>query len=160
MKRTVRGAATTVAAGAILVAGGTMAHGDMLAGAADTGASLTRTGCTGWTLAGGSVRTPTMVPGDVLTRRCSFEVEVPDGLPAVVTGTRPGWRRGGDLARRLRAEAVYAVNGEPAHGPVTVADGDQVTVVLRVAYPARWRGRGIPTSSARLDDVGVTLALG
>lgn len=138
MKKTTKGAIAAVGAAALLLGGaGTLAYWNATAtvgGGAITAGELKLTdttaggGCAtaGWTLDGGGTYTPgtsLVVPGDVLTKTCQFQiVATGDHLAAAATVTTPA----GTGALPTSVVGAFTVDGSALAGNVTSAQDGKI----------------------------------
>lgn len=148
------GLAIAAAAGLLLVAG-SMAHATPDGQHIDSGHPvLDSTGCTGWRLDDGAVRSaPAVVPGDTLTKTCTYTVSMAAGATATFDVSRPRWTRTNRLTAQLKTSVTLRVDDVARTIPTVVAGGDVVTVVVAVRFPDNAEAAGL---HARLDELTVT----
>jgi alternate signal-mediated exported protein len=142
MHRTTKGAFAAGAAAALLLGGmGSLAYWtdteDVPGGAVNAGemklvADDTNTGCGDWTLDDGESVPSTysagnpLVPGDVLTKVCTFTVQATGNhLRATVGISDPAYTGTGTLSEALVADATFTVDGETVT-EITEDDDDEV----------------------------------
>ena len=146
MNRSMKGVlAAATAAVLLLGGGGTLAFWtDTIDVPATTIASgqldLTAPDCgTGWTLdSGAAYTTQPLVPGDSLSKSCTFTVDAAGehlaadfdvSAPTDVTGAQA-------LVDELTVASSYTVNGAPVGtSEVPIADGDTVVATIQVSWP-------------------------
>lgn len=168
MKKSTKGALAAAAAGSLLLGGaGSLAYwtdASTISGSSIGSGHLKLTpaaaGCDAWQLGGSDFNTgtETIVPGDTLTRHCSYTADMAGtSLTATVDVSTPSFT-GGGLAPALTPSATYAVAGGSdvnAGTPTTIGDGDSVDVDITVSFP---RGTGVDNTYNRA--AGLTAALG
>lgn len=175
MRHTVKGALASAGAVAVLVGGtGTLAFWTDtvtvpgVTGITSGSMSLTDTtsggcGSVGWVLdasespAGGAFvpATGRLVPGDVISRTCTFVVGATgDHLRATIGVSAPGVS--GTLAPALTVGATFTSGGSPVTSLTSADDGATVTARITVTFdPAS--GNGTQAKVADIGDYGVTL---
>lgn len=149
MNKTTKGALAAGAAGALLLGGvGTLAFWTDTETATGTSISsghlkLVSPDCgVGWRLDGRTTAfapaTDLLVPGDTLTKVCSYTVSASgEHLAATFTATGPSDITGaGALVDEISFAAAYAVEGAPTGASnVPITDGDVVTATLTITWP-------------------------
>ncbi|HWI44213.1 MAG TPA: alternate-type signal peptide domain-containing protein [Nocardioides sp.] len=173
MKKTTKGAVAAATGGALLLGGaGTLAFWsdskDVGGGAIDSGTlSLTQeTGqtCSAWTLDGGDAYTPgttLVVPGDAITRSCTYTVNATGEHLAADLGIESTSITGGnDLADSLVPAATYTLDGVAAvdGDQITAAnDGDVLVATISVTFDSAVTGLTAQNESAALEDITISL---
>lgn len=178
MKKTTKGAFAAGAAGVLLLGGaGTLAYwsdsetiggGEIDSGELSLSQETGQT-CTDWTLdavGGGTAYTPgttLVVPGDVITRTCTYTVNsTGQHLAADLTMESPTITAvtGTQLDDQLDIDATYTL------GVATVLDGHDVTssddgkvlvATIKVTFDSLTAGLTAQQQTASLDDISVTL---
>lgn len=173
MKKSTKGALAATGAAVLLLGGaGTLAFWTDSATVTGTSINsghlnLDQEDCgDGWTLDGGDVyTTQLLVPGDSLTRTCTYtldvagehltEVDIAVEAPADVTGAQ-------ELIEELNVTTAVALNGtaQASATNVPVKDGDKVTVSMTIEWPygVEDNDSNKPDGlSATLDELTVTL---
>jgi alternate signal-mediated exported protein len=169
INKSTKGALAASAAGVLLLGGaGSLAYWNStqtVGGAdVDTGhLKLTTPSCgDGWTLDGGAVyTTQLLVPGDTLTKVCSFTVDASgDHLTADFDATAPAVTGDAALLEELDVSATYTLNGVASGSTdVAVADSDAVVATIVVDWPAGTLDNDsnvVSGLSAALDTITVT----
>ena len=169
INRTTKGALAASAAAVLLLGGaGSLAYWNStqaITGAdVDSGhLKLVSPDCgDGWILDGGAVYSAQLlVPGDTLTKVCSFTVDAAgEHLTADFDTTAPNTTGDAALLSELDVSASYEVNGAPvASSDVVVADNDviEATVVVAWDYGVLDNDSNVLTGlSATLDTITVT----
>lgn len=169
INKTTKGAlAATAAAGLLAGGAGSLAYWNStqdVTGADVTGGhlKLATPDCgAGWTLDGGATyTTQLLVPGDTLTKVCSFTLDAAgEHLAADFDTTAPSLTGDQALLDELAVTATYTVNGTAVGSSnVAVADGDviEATIVVDWAYGTLDNDSNVVTGlSAALDTVTVT----
>ena len=168
MKRTTKGAIAAAAAGVLLLGGaGSLAFwtDDATVEGADISAGylkLINADCgADWTLDGGAVyTTQLLVPGDTLTKTCTYEVDAAgEHLAATFDVEAPTFTTSNGLTDELDVAAVYKVNGVAAPPPAAVVDGDSVEAAITVDWPYGVEdndSNASPGLSTALNDITVT----
>lgn len=163
MKKTTKGALAAAAAGTLLVGGaGTLAFWTDSATVDGTSVNsghltLAETDCGDWQLdteggPGGDLGSRTLVPGDVLTKVCTYDLDASGAhLAATLDVSTPSWT--GDLADALTTSADFKLDSTVVTPgtPVAVPEGDDhvVTASFKVTFNA-----------ATTDHMDVNAALG
>jgi alternate signal-mediated exported protein len=174
-------AACAATAAAVLLLGGasTMASWNdskTIAGGAIKSGSLSLTQetgqtCTAWTLdeaGGGGAFVPgttLVVPGDVITRTCTYTVNATgEHLAATVGLASPSFDETNDLVSALTATATYT--RDPGTGAVALADnaaitsandGDVLSAAVSVTFSSATSGTTAQEMTATLDALTVSL---
>lgn len=170
MNKTAKGALAASAAGALLLGGaGSLAYWNSTQDVTGAGISsghlkLVDPQCgNGWILDGGATyTTQLLVPGDTLTKVCSFTVDASGAhLTADFDVTAPNIHGDQPLLDELGVTATYTVNGDDVTPPgVAVADNDVVEATIVVTWPygtAVDNDSNVVTGlSATLDTITVT----
>lgn len=174
MHKSTKGALAAATAGALLLGGaGTLAYwtgSDVVPGGTfDSGyLRLTDDTCSGatWTLDGGAAyTTQRIVPGDVLTKSCTFSVDgLGDHMTVVLDTATPTWSATNDLTDDLQVESVFtgSVSGELSD-PATVTANETITADITVTFdPNSGNETNVPTDGleAALDGVTITATQG
>jgi alternate signal-mediated exported protein len=150
MNKSSKGAIAAAAAGALLLGGaGSLAYwsdsvtigGDTISAGkmslVDTTGSTDDCADAAWLLDGGATfdpQTSALVPGDVLTKECTFDITaVGDHLAADLTTT--GGAATGALAAKLTPSAAFTVAGASATSITDDNDGDELTATLQLTFP-------------------------
>jgi len=166
MQNSIKGALAAVVGGTLLLGGA-----GSLAFWSDTGAvdgadlasgtfTLSDAACgDGWTLDGDTALTSAtrIVPGDVLTQVCSFDVTaIGDHLAADLAVVDASLTGEAALNTDLTATASYVVAGQPVAGStVEIENGDVITATVSVTF----KGTATNASQAldtRLNDITIT----
>lgn len=167
MKKTTKGALAAAAAAALLM-GGVGTHASWSDGATATGTAL-GTGhlgiadwlCGDWLLDNATFAPTTdkLIPGDLLTRVCTFTLKVEGknlqaslavDVPALVNNTSAG-----DPVTGLVASGTFTDHtGQPVTSSTTFSADEAVTATLKVAVPDT--GTVPQDLSATLDTISVT----
>ena len=150
MKKSTKGTLAASAA-AVLLLGGFGTHAAWSDGQ-DVGGTDINTGhlslvtvsCGDWQLTVGSVTsvydaaTHLFVPGDLLTRVCTFKVDVAGAVSATLTADAPSVLEGGVAAPDLVATATYVDNSDGSTiSPTTVlVDNEVIKATVTVSLPA------------------------
>ncbi|MFC7359738.1 alternate-type signal peptide domain-containing protein [Nocardioides astragali] len=178
-------AACAATAAAVLLLGGasTMASWNdskTIAGGAIKSGSLSLTQetgqtCTAWTLdgaGGGGAFVPgttLVVPGDVITRTCTYTVNATgEHLAATVGLASPSFDETNDLVSALTADADYTIDADPLEDPAaaTIADGaaitsandgDVLSAAVSVTFSSATAGTTAQEMTATLDALTVSL---
>jgi alternate signal-mediated exported protein len=174
MNKTSKGALAAAAAGALLLGGaGSLAYWTgtaSVAGGAINSGELTITDSTSgtcaaapWTLdsaesPAGATFDPaseTIVPGDVLTKTCSYTIGA-DGTHLRADLAASGGSASGVLASALTASGTFTVDGSPVTSITEANDGDVLTATISVTFdPAA--GNATQLKGASLSDYTVSL---
>lgn len=175
MHRSTKGALAAAAAGALLLGGaGTLAYwsgSDAVPGGAFTSGylQLTDTDCATatWKLDGGAdYTTQRIVPGDTLTKTCSFAIDgVGDHMTVSLDTATPGWSASNALTDDLAVTSTFTgtVSGGPLPDPATVSKSETITAVITVTFDTTSGNEtNVPTAglAAALDDVTITATQG
>ena len=168
--------AATTAAVLLLGGAGTLASwndSENIDGGAITSGRLSLTQeagqtCTAWTLDGGDAFVPAstlVVPGDVITRTCTYTVNATgDHLDANVGVALPSFTESNALASALSATATYT--RDDGTGPVAMAnneaiteanDGDVLSAVVNVTFSSATSGTTAQQMTATLEALTVSL---
>ena len=182
MHKSTKGAVAAAAAAALLLGGaGSLAYwtgSEDVPGGTFTSGYLQLTGSTcataTWTLDGGAVyTTQRIVPGDQLTKTCSFAVDgVGDHLTLSLDTATPGWSATNALTDDLSVAATFvgSITGALAD-PATISKAETITATITVTFDGG-NGDGdatdvtntsnVPTAglAAALADVTVTATQG
>lgn len=177
MKKTTKGALAAAAAGALLLGGaGTIAYwsdsSTINGGTVDTGSlALSDADCDeGWVYApenaGAGDPVTLLVPGDVISKGCTFTVSATgDNLEATLTtpDSTPITSEDADTFEATVA-ATYDIDGSPATDdtPITEANnGQTVTATITATFPFgdadAINANDTQNATASLDDIEVTL---
>lgn len=170
INKSTKGALAATAAGVLLLGGaGSLAYWNSTQSVAGSDVStghlkLTSPACgDGWLLDGGATySTQLLVPGDTLTKVCSFEVDASGAhLTADLDTTSPNVSGAAALLAELDVSADYTVNGDPvAATDVPVEDGDviEATIVIDWQYGVLDNDSNVSPAglSATLDTITVT----
>jgi alternate signal-mediated exported protein len=170
INKSTKGALAAAAAGVLLLGGaGSLAYWNSTQDVSGANISsghlkLVSPDCgVGWVLDGGATYgSQLLVPGDTLTKVCSFTVESAGAhLTADFDTTAPEFSAGdAALLSELSVSADYTVNGDPvAANDVAVVDGDVIgaTVVIDWDYGVLDNDSNVVTGlSAALDTITVT----
>ena len=175
MHKATKGALATLSGAVLLLGGGggTLAvwtqdtpvgGGPITSGSLALATDATRTGCGAWVLDAGEPTQATyspgdpLVPGDVLTRRCSFAVEaVGDHMRASVDVSEAVFSGSdGDFGGTLAAEVSdVEVDGVPVTSFTDEDDGKTLTASVVVTF-ASTAGNGTANLETVLDEVVLT----
>ncbi|RNL62958.1 alternate-type signal peptide domain-containing protein [Nocardioides marmoriginsengisoli] len=154
MNKSTKGALAATAAGVLLLGGvGSLAYWSdsaTIAGGAVNSGTLSLTDATAgscataaWTLDSAESpagiafdpATDTLVPGDVLTKRCSYTIgAVGEHLRATVVAT--GGVASGDLAPSLQVAGGFTIGGSPVTEVTEANDGDTLVAEIQVRFDA------------------------
>ena len=174
MHKSTKGALAAAAAAALLLGGaGTLAYwtgSDIVPGGTfDSGyLRLTDNTCAtaSWKLDGGATyTTQRIVPGDSLTKTCTFTVDgVGDHMTVSLDTATPSWSATNALTDALDLTASFtgSVSGTLSD-PATVTKSETVTAVVTVTFDtASGDETNVPTAglAAALDDVTITATQG
>jgi alternate signal-mediated exported protein len=178
MKKATKGALAAGAAGSLLLGGaGSLAYwtdASPVTGGSITSGHLKLTGanCGAWKIDGGAdYVAQVLVPGDSLTRHCTYTVDAAgDHLTATIdvtggalTGTGAALISQLDLTGTSVTNGTDTVTNFPATG-LAVVNGDTVTVDLNVSFPdsllAGQAGNVSPGLTATLGAITVTAVQG
>jgi alternate signal-mediated exported protein len=178
-KNTKAALAATTAAVLLLGGAGTLASwndSETIGGGAIASGSLSLTQesgqtCTAWALdaaGGGGAFVPgttLVVPGDVITRTCTYTVNATgEHLAATVDLATPSFGETNELVSALQPTATYT--RDPGTGAVALADGAQITddndgdvltAAVSVTFDAATSGTTAQEMTATLDALTVTL---
>lgn len=168
MKKTTKGSIAAGAAAFLLLSGaGTLAYwtgtGTVTGGSITSGTlDLANPSCGSWTLdaAGGPTTfnpaTDTVVPGDTLTRTCTFDVvAVGNHLAADLTIDTPSYSGSNALTTDLSASAAFTVGGASVTQITSADDGAVLSATVTLVFnPAS--GNTTQNLTAVLNDVTVT----
>ena len=170
MKKSTKGTLAASAA-AVLLLGGLGTHaawsqGQVVGGTdINTGhLSLVTVSCGDWQLKVGTVTsvynaaTHLFVPGDLLTRVCTFKVDVAGAVSATLTADTPSVLEGGVAAPDLVATATYVDNSDGSTiSPTTVlVDNEVIKATVTVSLPAGSATSASEDLAATLDNITVT----
>jgi alternate signal-mediated exported protein len=175
MNKSTKGALAAGAAGALLLGGaGTLAYWNATTtvGGADLGSGkLTLTDATTgtcaaapWTLDGAESpagatfdpATDLLVPGDVVTKTCTYTLGATGTHLRATLGATGGTASGG-LAGALDATATFTDGGDPVTAVTEANDGDTLTAEISVVFKGA-SGNSTQQQSAALSDYVVTLS--
>lgn len=170
MKNSMKGALAAGAAAVLLLGGaGSLAYWSStttVPGGAIASGTLTLSAptCSDWaidTAEPGAVYVPgttKIVPGDVLTEVCTFDITaVGEHLRASLTPTAASFSDTSALTDQLVLGATYAIGGSPAPATVTEAnDGDEVTATVSVTFTGPSADNDSQTLTATLNDITIT----
>ncbi len=175
MHRSTKGALAAAAAAALLLgSAGTLAYWTGNAdvpGATFTSGYLRLTDDTcataAWQLDGGAdYTTQRIVPGDSLTKTCTFSIDgVGDHMTVSLDTATPGWTATNALTDDLAVSSTFtgSVSGGPLADPATVTESETITAVVTVTFDsASGNETNVPTAGldAALDDVTITATQG
>ena len=146
MQKSTKGALAASAAAVLLLGGaGSLAYWTDAAtvdgGSITSGhLKLTTPSCGGWTIDGGAAFNATtgrVVPGDTLTKVCTFSVDASgDHLKANFTAAAAANTGDSALLSKVTIGATYKVGATTVSGTaVPVANGDTVTATITVDFP-------------------------
>lgn len=181
MNKTIKGAGAAVAAGVLLfggagslafwsasesVAGGSISSGEL---------KLTETSCDAtWSLNGGTYTDPVaddpgttevdetdagtlIVPGDTLTKSCSYTIEAAgENLSADLTVTAPAESGAAGLTEEVDTSGAFTVNGATATTITEENDGQPLVATITVDFPFGVEDNGSQDLTAALDAYTVT----
>ena len=182
-KNTKAALAATTAAVLLLGGAGTIASwndSESISGGAIKSGKLSLTQevgqtCTAWTLdaAGGGEAfvpgTTLVVPGDVITRTCTYTVNASgEHLAATVGLTTPSFGETNALVSALTADADYTIDADPLaapdavtitnNAPITSAnDGDVLSAAVSVTFKSATSGTTAQEMTATLNALSVSL---
>ncbi|HET6166070.1 MAG TPA: alternate-type signal peptide domain-containing protein [Marmoricola sp.] len=174
MHKSTKGALAAAAAGALLLGGaGTLAYwtgNDIVPGGTFTSGYLQLTDNTcataTWKLDGGTdYTTQRIVPGDSLTKTCTFSVDgVGDHMTVSLDTATPNWSATNALTDALDVTAAFSgsVSGTLSD-PATVTKSETITAVITVTFDSTSGDEtNVPTGGldAALDDVTITATQG
>jgi alternate signal-mediated exported protein len=174
MHKSTMGALAAATAGALLLGGaGTLAYwsgSDVVPGGTfDSGyLQLTDNTCASasWQLDGGAAyEGQKIVPGDVLTKTCTFSVDgVGDHMSVSLDTATPDWSATNALTDDLQVESTFtgSISGVLAD-PATVTASETVTALITVTFdPDSDNTTNVPTDglAATLDGVTITATQG
>jgi alternate signal-mediated exported protein len=164
MNKTGKGALAVSAAGVLLLGGaGSLAFWNSTQTVSGTDIAtghlkLTSPSCgSGWLLDGGAVyTTQLLVPGDTLTKICTFTVQTSGAhLTADLDTSDPAMSGDQALLDELHATATYKQNGSAiGSSDVAVANNDVIQATITVAWPY---GAGVDNDSNVLSGLSATL---
>jgi alternate signal-mediated exported protein len=172
MKKTTKGALAALAGGTLVFGGaGSLAYwngAETVTGSAiDSGTfTLSAPDCSSaggthdWQFDGGATFTPgtdTVVPGDVLTKVCVFELElVGNHISATLGADSAAFTNTNGLTAELVPSAVFTIAGDPM--PATISDEGTFTIQadISVTFDGAAATNTSQTLQAALDDITVT----
>jgi alternate signal-mediated exported protein len=173
MNKSLKGALAAVAAAALLLGGaGSLAYWsgeeDVPGGSFTSGyLRINDVDCAtaGWTLDGGAAYTnQRLVPGDELTKSCSFTLDgVGDHMTVSLDTATPGWSSTNALTDDLTVDAAFEGAGGPLPDPAVIDQDETVTATIVVTFDsASGNETNIPAAglAAVLDDVTITATQG
>ncbi len=169
MKKSYKGALAASAAGVLLLGGaGSLAYWsstqDVPGGTINSGSlALGIPACGDWTLDSGEdvplvyADGDPLVPGDVLTKICTFTITATGNhLRATLGVTDAEFTEVNDLSDDLDASAVFTVGANPIPAEITEDnDGDTVSAAITVTFDPL-SGNESQLETAVLDDITVT----
>jgi alternate signal-mediated exported protein len=169
MHKSTKGALAAATAGALLLGGaGTLAYwtgSDLVPGGTFDSGYLRLTGDTcataSWTLDGGAAYTnQRIVPGDVLTKSCSFTVDgVGDHMTVSLDTATPDWSATNPLTDDLQVEASFTGSASGTlSDPATVTQSETITADITVTFdPDSGNETNVPTAGLEAALAGVTI---
>lgn len=175
MHRSTKGALAAAAAGALLLgSAGTLAYwtgSENVPGGTFTSGYLQLTDNTcataPWKLDDGvDYTTQRIVPGDSLTKTCTFSIDgVGDHMTVSLDTATPGWSAANALTADLAVTSTFtgSVSGGPLSDPATVTKSETITALITVTFDtASGNETNVPTAGldAVLNDVTVTATQG
>lgn len=145
MRKSTKGAVAAAAAGALLLGGaGSLAYWtgeqDVPGGTFTSGyLAINDVDCAtaGWTLEGAAYTTQLLVPGDELTKTCSFTIDgVGDHMTVSLDTATPTWSGTNGLIDDLSVDATFAgsVTPGPLADPATVTKDETITATITVTF--------------------------
>lgn len=125
---------------------------------------LTTVSCGDWQLTVAGVTTTydalahLVVPGDLLTRTCTFKVDVAGAVQATLSATAPSVTDGGVAAPDLVATATFADHATSATitGSTVLTDNQEIDAEVSVSLPPNSASAASQDLTATLDAVTVT----
>jgi alternate signal-mediated exported protein len=167
MKKSTKGALAASAAAILLLGGaGSLAYWNASqdvggVGIASGELKLSAPDCgTGWTLEGGDAFTGSseIVPGDTLTKVCSFTVTASgDHLAADLAADTAAFASANDLTSELTVGATFEIAGDPIPAQITSAnDGDVIVATVTVGFDGPGATNDSQALTATLDAITIT----
>lgn len=144
MRKSTKGAVAAAAAGALLLGGaGSLAYwtdGQDVPGGTFTSGYLqindVDCATAGWLLEGVAYTTQLLVPGDELTKTCSFTLDgVGDHMTVSLDTATPGWTATNGLTDDLSVDAAFVGSISGVLGdPATIGKTETVTATITVTF--------------------------
>ncbi|MCW2797319.1 alternate-type signal peptide domain-containing protein [Nocardioides sp.] len=169
MQKSIKGALAAGVGGVLLLGGagtlaywtdtGTVSGSDITAGHL----RLVSPSCAGWKMDGGAAfTTQLVVPGDVLTQVCTYEVDAAgEHITASFDVSTPTWDATNALTSQLALSATYKIGAAtPSSFPAAVVDGDIITATVTATFTGGTATNASEDLAATLEDITITATQG